>query len=270
MSDNKKKNEPVAQEPSEGTNANAKNNTPNNNKAKNNTPNNNASKNNKPKNNAPTGDLNAKIKDILPLLTKIGELQDKYASASDEEKGTIEKEFEDSKKQAIELQTEINKTLETMTLDKNVIAYFQNSYPDYLKSLKNLNVLNSANKKNTSVKNGNANAKNGNANAKNGNANAKNGNGNANAKNGNTNNANANNNSNMNTNDNTNSNMNTSSSNNNNNEKNVGEPPIVAEENKLERGTGSRNLTKNNKKNEKNEKKNQKGGKRRTRRNRKN
>ena len=64
--------------------------------------------------------------------------------------------------------------------------------------------------------------------------------------------------------------MNTSS-NNNTNEKNVGEPPIVAEENKLERGTGSRNLTKNNKKNDKkNDKKNQKGGKRRTRRNRKN
>lgn len=259
MSDNKKKNEPVAQEPSEGTNANAKNNasnknTPKNNTPKNNTPKNNAGKNNTPKNNAPTGDLNAKIKDILPLLTKIGELQDKYASASDEEKGKIEKEFEDSKKQAIDLQSEINKTLETMTLDKNVITYFQNSYPDYLKSLKNLHVLNSANKKN-----GNANAKNGNANA---NANAKNANANANA-----NAKNANSNSNMNTSNNTNSNMNTSS-NTNANEKNVGEPPIVAEENKkLERGTGSRNLTKNNKKNDK---KNQKGGKRRTRRNRKN
>ena len=234
MSDNNKKNEPVAQEPSEGTNANAKNNTPKNN----------ASKNNKPKNNAPTGDLNAKIKDILPLLTKIGELQDKYASATDEEKGTIEKEFDDAKKQAIELQTEINKTLETMTLDKNVITYFQNSYPDYLNSLKTLHVLNSAN--------GAANAKN---NTPKNNA----------SKNNTPKNNEPKNNSNMNTN-NTNSNMNTSS-NNNTNEKNVGEPPIVAEENKLERGTGSRNLTKNNKKNDK---KNQKGGKRRTRRNRKN
>ena len=54
--------------------------------------------------------------------------------------------------------------------------------------------------------------------------------------------------------------MNTNS-NTNANENNVGDVAEENKNNKLERGTGSRNLTKN--------KKNQKGGKRRTRRNRK-
>jgi hypothetical protein len=101
---------------------------------------------NAPKNNG-NGDLNAKIQEIQPLLTKISELKASYTNADTARKEEMKTEFEDTKAKIIALQEEINGFLTEMTIETNVLTFFQESYPEYMESLQKLNILDT-NKKN--------------------------------------------------------------------------------------------------------------------------
>jgi hypothetical protein len=148
----KKNNTPTNNAPKNNTpkNNTSKNNTSTNNTPKNNTPKNNSSTNNTPTKNAPknngNGDLNAKIQEIQPLLTKISELKASYTNAETARKEEMKTEFEDIKAKIIALQEEINGLLTEMTIETNVLTFFQESYPEYMESLQKLNVLENSKK----------------------------------------------------------------------------------------------------------------------------
>jgi hypothetical protein len=91
-------------------------------------------------------ELNAKIEEIQPLLHKIEELKTAYKGAAEDEQEGMKQEFEDTKKQLIAIQTEINTLVSSMEIETNAISFFKESYPEYVESLDKLNVLNNSKK----------------------------------------------------------------------------------------------------------------------------
>ncbi len=118
-----------------GNNSNAfENNSKNKNEKKNNT----TSEMNSPK---AEGDLDSKMNEIQPMLEKLKELKTSYESATNADKGTIEKEFETTKQKVIDLQEEINSIVAGMNVKSNTFAFFEEKYPSYMKTLKELDVV---------------------------------------------------------------------------------------------------------------------------------
>lgn len=118
-----------------GNNSNAfENNSKNKNEKKNNTT---------PEKNSPKveGDLDSKMNEIQPMLEKLKELKTSYESATNADKGTIEKEFETTKQKVIDLQEEINSIVAGMNVKSNTFAFFEEKYPTYMKTLKELDVV---------------------------------------------------------------------------------------------------------------------------------
>ena len=90
-----------------------------------------------------TGKLKENIEKITPMLKKVQELQTKYNDASEDDKPAIDTEFQDLKKQILELQEEITKELESTDLKgKNVVDHLKNEYPDYHQIINDLGILN--------------------------------------------------------------------------------------------------------------------------------
>lgn len=111
-----------------------------------NKPKNNATRKNNAKNNANAAakNINAKFNTITKNLKKIKGLRESYKEANEDKKTKIKNDFEKTKADVISAQEAINKSLLEMALEKNVISYFRNSYPDYLQILSNLKIVDDA------------------------------------------------------------------------------------------------------------------------------
>lgn len=96
-----------------------------------------------PEKNSPKaeGDLDSKMNEIQPMLEKLKELKTSYESATNADKDTIEKEFETTKQKVIDLQEEINSIVAGMNVKSNTFAFFEEKYPTYMKTLKELDVV---------------------------------------------------------------------------------------------------------------------------------
>jgi hypothetical protein len=85
--------------------------------------------------------LNTTIEEIVPLLQRLQALRSAYLDAPNTEKATMEQEFEETKVKLLTAQKRLQTIMESMTLDTNVMSFFEASYPNYKKGIQNLGLL---------------------------------------------------------------------------------------------------------------------------------
>lgn len=79
--------------------------------------------------------------ELVPLLQRLQALRSAYGNAPNREKSTMEQEFEETKVKLLAAQKRLQTIMESMTLDTNVMSFFEASYPNYKKGIQNLGLL---------------------------------------------------------------------------------------------------------------------------------
>ena len=85
--------------------------------------------------------LNTTMGELVPLLQRLQSLRTGYDSATNAEKSKMEQEFEETKVKVLAAQQRLQTIMESMTLDTNVMSFFEASYPNYKKGIQNLGLL---------------------------------------------------------------------------------------------------------------------------------